>query len=109
VAGEQSSPPSHIGPSLPPLPANATLLSVPVSDWFVGNTVSQSMSRPQHEQRPRPGGLLIQSRQLDQSLLAHPFNRRVNPAASCRVNRLQRQHQPSSHVWPVNAVDLYGW
>jgi hypothetical protein len=86
-------------------------VSIPVSDWYVGNTVAQSLEAGHNSGTVHALvdfyyglGLLI-------NLYSHTLSSGVGPSGGLETDYVTYSANTNLHprVWPVNAVDLYNW
>jgi len=86
-------------------------ISVPVSDWYVGNTIGHSLEAGHSSGTVHAAvdfyynlGLLI-------NLYSHTLTTGLGPAGALTSDYVTYSANTNLHprLWPVNAVDLYNW
>jgi hypothetical protein len=86
-------------------------ISIPVSDWYVGNTIAQSLEAGHSSGSVHAAvdfyyglGLLI-------NLYSHTLTTGLGPSGGLTADYVSYSANTNLHprLWPVNAVDLYNW
>ncbi len=86
-------------------------LSIPVSDWFVGNTVAQAMEAGHTTNSLHAGVDYYYSQGLLVNFYSHTLSTGLGQVGALATDYVGYAGNTNLHprIWPVNCVDLYNW